>query len=316
MKTAFHVALTAGAVLVLSAGTVLASPQKGGGVNTAAQASYGSQYLSSGFTPDPYRVDMYSGGSVDATTIAGGCVGMVATQPDFELTYDAGSLPLIFGVTSDFDTTLVINGPDGTWYCDDDSGDGTNPVMRIPNPQSGVYDVFVGAFGGNSGDAQLYITELDSMVNGGNDPDYDNTNNTYSGVVDPFSAANYGAVNLRSGFTPDPRVISLRAGGSVAASNIASGCAGYVSRSPDVELIYTAGSLPLIISNSASTDTTLVVYGPDGQWYCDDDSGVNGLNPSVRFNRPMGGTYDIWVGTYSSGASQQSRLHISEVRSE
>lgn len=312
MKTAFYIALTASAALALTAGTAGAGQK--GVVNTAAQATYGSEYLSSGFTPDPYRVDMYSGGNVDATTIAGGCVGMVASQPDFELTYDAGSLPLIFGVISDFDTTLVINGPDGTWYCDDDSGDGTNPVMRIPNAQSGVYDVFVGAFGGNSGDAQLYITELDSMVNGGNDPDYND--NTYSGVVDPFEAANYGTVTLRSGFTPDPRVVSLRAGGSINAANISSGCRGYVTRAPDVELSYTAGSLPLIISNSSSADTTLVVNGPDGQWYCDDDGGVNGSNPALRWNSPMTGTYDIWVGTYRSGASQPARLNISEVRSE
>lgn len=316
MRTAFYVAMTASAALALSAGASVAG-QKGGGVNTAAQASYGSQYLSSGFTPDPYRIDMYSGGGVDAATIASGCTGMVATQPDFELTFDAGSLPLIFGVTSDYDTTLVINGPDGTWYCDDDSGEGTDPIMRIPNPQSGVYDVFVGAFGGNSGSAQLYITELDSIVNGGNDPDYSDNNNTdYSGVVDPYEAANYGTVNLRSGFTPDPRVVSLRAGGSVNAQNVASGCYGYVSRSPDVELSYTAGSLPLIISVGSSTDTTLLINGPDGQWYCDDDSGINGSNPSVRWNSPMSGTYDIWVGTYRSGASQPARLNISEVRSE
>ena len=73
---------------------------------------------------------------MDATTIANGCVGMVARAPDFQLTYGAGSLPLIFGVTSENDTTLVINGPDGRWYCDDDSGDGTNPLMSIPNPPS------------------------------------------------------------------------------------------------------------------------------------------------------------------------------------
>lgn len=315
MKAAFYVALMSSAALVLSAGA--AAAQKGGGVNTAAQASYGSEYLSSGFTPDPYRVDMYSGGSVDASTIAGGCTGMVAAQPDFELTYTAGSMPLIFGVTSDFDTTLVINGPDGTWYCDDDSGEGTDPVMRIPNPLSGVYDVFVGAFAGNSGEAQLYITELDHVVNGGNDPDYDTGNDTsYSGVVDPFAAANYGTVNLRSGFTPDPRIVALRAGGSVNAQNVASGCYGYISRAPDVELSYTAGSLPLIISVGSSTDTTLIVNGPDGQWYCDDDGGVNGSNPALRWNSPTTGTYDIWVGTYRSGASQPARLNISEVRSE
>ncbi len=319
MKTGFGIAMAICSALALTAGTATAGGQKGQKsnqqtVDVTQTATFGEIYLSSGFTPDPYRVSIFSGGSIDATTIANGCVGMVARAPDFQLTYDAGSLPLIFGVTSDFDTTLVINGPNGRWYCDDDSGDGTNPLMSIPNPDSGVYDVYVGAYGGNSGSSELYITELNSNAYGDNSGNTDTGN--YAGAVDPFAAANYGRIELSAGFASDPRVISLRAGGSVNAENIASNCRGYVSRSPDVELSYSAGSLPLILSVDSSSDTTLIVNGPDGRWYCDDDGGINGANPALRFNSPLTGTYDIWVGTYSSGASQPSRLHISEVSSQ
>ena len=134
--------------------------------------------------------------------------------------------------------------------------------------------------------------------------------------LDPSAAANYGEVALNSGFSPDPRVVSLRAGGSVDAHAVGEACSGFVTTSPDYKLTYTAGSLPLIISVAAATDTTLVINGPDGQWYCDDDGGVNGSNPSVRFNNPGSGRYDIYVGTYRSGASQPARLHISEVSSQ
>ena len=75
-------------------------------------------------------------------------------------------------------------------------------------------------------------------------------------------------------------------------------------------------SLPLIISVASSADTTLVVNAPDGSFYCDDDGGVNGSNPSVRFNNPQSGRYEIWVGTYRSGSPQAARLHISEVSSQ
>lgn len=316
MKTGFRTALMACGALALTAGAALAEPQqKGGqkaqaGVDITQRATYGDLSLSSGFTPDPYRIDMFSGGNVDATSIANGCVGMVARAPDFQLTYSAGSLPLIFGVTSDHDTTLVINGPNGRWYCDDDSGDGTNPLMSIPEPQSGVYDVFVGAYGGNAGAAQLYITELNGNAYG----DSGNQSN-YAGAVDPFEAANYGRVTLSAGFTPDPHRINMRAGGTVNAENIASNCRGFVSRAPDVELSYSAGSLPLVLSVDSSSDTTLVVNGPDGRWYCDDDGGNGSLNPALHFSNPMTGTYDIWVGTYSSGASQPARLDISELYS-
>lgn len=132
----------------------------------------------------------------------------------------------------------------------------------------------------------------------------------------PNADPNYGSVNLVTGFTPDPRVISLQAGGTIAASGIRSDCAGFITSAPDVRLRYEAGSLPLIISVAAQSDTTLVVNAPDGHFYCDDDGGVNGSNPSIRFNNPQSGRYEIWVGTYRSGNPQPARLHISEVSSQ
>jgi hypothetical protein len=127
--------------------------------------------------------------------------------------------------------------------------------------------------------------------------------------------ANYGEIELEAGFTPDPRVISLRAGGNISAQRAGSGCRGFITDAPDVRLHYDAGSFPLIISVDAGSDTTLVVNGPDGSFYCDDDSG-QGSNPSVRLNNPQAGRYEIWVGTYSSGNSQPARLHISEASSQ
>ena len=127
---------------------------------------------------------------------------------------------------------------------------------------------------------------------------------------------NYGTVNLRTGFMPDPNVISVQSGGSLDAARISSGCAGFITSAPDVRLVYEAGSLPLILSVASRSDTTIVVNGPDGRWYCDDDGGVNGLNPAVRFAHPASGRYEIWVGTYGHAALQDARLHISEVSSQ
>jgi hypothetical protein len=132
----------------------------------------------------------------------------------------------------------------------------------------------------------------------------------------PNAEPNYGEIELESGFAPDPRVIALRAGGSLPASNARSNCRGFITEAPDVRLHYEARSLPLIISVAAPADTTLVVNGPDGTWYCDDDGGENGLNPSIRLNDPASGRYEIWVGTYRAGATQNASLHISEVRSQ
>ena len=35
--------------------------------------------------------------------------------------------------------------PDGSWLCDDDSGDGLSPLLTLVNPESGIYDIWVGS---------------------------------------------------------------------------------------------------------------------------------------------------------------------------
>lgn len=127
---------------------------------------------------------------------------------------------------------------------------------------------------------------------------------------------NYGTISLSAGFVPDPVTVNLSSGGTYDASMISSSCRGYIAGPPDVRLHYQAGSLPLILSVSSSTDTTLVVNGPNGQWYCDDDGGAYGLNPALRFDYPQSGQYDIWVGTYGSATYAPATLHISELYSQ
>lgn len=125
----------------------------------------------------------------------------------------------------------------------------------------------------------------------------------------------YGTVNLSAGFTPDPYVVNVTSGGTRNAANVSPSCRGSIADAPDFRVNYRAGSYPLIISVASGADTTLVVNGPDGSWYCDDDGGVNGLNPSLRFGSPQSGQYDIWVGDYGGG-NNAAQLVISEVSSQ
>lgn len=138
---------------------------------------------------------------------------------------------------------------------------------------------------------------------------------TPSSAQDRGADPSYGTVNLDAGFLPDPHRISLSSGGKTEASNLGSPCTGMIANAPDVRLVYSAGSSPLIISVNSDSDTTLVVNAPDGQWYCDDDSG-EGVNPSVRFSKPMSGSYEIWVGTYSGSDFRPATLDISELYSQ
>lgn len=133
---------------------------------------------------------------------------------------------------------------------------------------------------------------------------------------DVGAAPNYGEVTLDSGFSPDPLVVTLSAGGNLRASSAADTCKGFITNKPDLRIAYKASSLPLIISVSSTANTTLVVNGPDGAWHCDDDGGLSGSNPAIRFNTPLTGRYEIWVGTYQSGGTEQAKVYVSEVSSQ
>lgn len=122
----------------------------------------------------------------------------------------------------------------------------------------------------------------------------------------------YGQVTLTNGFSNDPQTTSLTAGGPIEASGLGGSCVGKIANAPDYQLTYTAGTtFPLFFRTVADSDTTLVVHAPDGQWYCDDDSG-GGVNAQLRFGSPFTGTYQIWVGTYSDDATSAT-LQISEL---
>lgn len=125
----------------------------------ASQAgTFGSVTLSAGFTPDPTTVALTAGGGTQVTVP--GCTGWVADAPDYEVSYTAGSWPLYVYFIGDGDTTLLINGPDGSWSCADDVS-GFNPAVTFDAPMSGTYDIWVGTYTAAAGTTgTLYVSEL------------------------------------------------------------------------------------------------------------------------------------------------------------
>lgn len=121
--------------------------------------TYGRVTLSAGFSPDPYTVSVTAGGSISASGRCSDCTGYVANAPDFDLYYTPGSYALYIYVESSADTTLLINAPDQEWYGSDDAL-GRNPMIVFSTPQDGLYDIWVGTYGGESAAATLYISEI------------------------------------------------------------------------------------------------------------------------------------------------------------
>lgn len=132
----------------------------GGGINTNAPATYATVNLAGGFMPDPYVVQVTAGGN-QRVNIGGCSYGIVASAPDVRLHYSAGGgRTLYIYARAQSDVTLLINMPDGTWRCDDDSlGDG-NPLVVIPNAPPGRYEIWVGTYREGTAPAQLMISEI------------------------------------------------------------------------------------------------------------------------------------------------------------
>ncbi len=144
------------AAFTLSAGVAAACP------NWQAAPSFGQIELWAGFTPDPYVRNITAGGRYDLAGCFGsaGWGGSVASRPDFDLYWRGATGQLTIAVSSGHDTVLLVNAPDGQWYYADDSR-GMNPVITFYNPQQGLYDIWIGAYGGGRGlPGQLIITEL------------------------------------------------------------------------------------------------------------------------------------------------------------
>ena len=293
-------------VAAAAAVALMAAPAYAQSINSRAPGTFGQINLRAGFSPDPHVVTVNAGGPIDVSTVSDNCRGFIAERPSFTLNYRKGDFPLYVGVAADDDTTLVVKGPNGQWMCDDDSGDNLNPVISWESPRSGRYQIWVGRFGSSDlAPAQLYISEIGGPADAVPQdlPDF---------TLNP----NYGVIDLVSGFQPDPHAVTVTAGGEYNAYQIP-GCVGSISRAPDYRVNFTAGQagLPLIFSAQSDADTTLVINDAGGNWVCDDDGGNAGFNPSITFQNPPSGQYDVWVGSYAEGDYPSAVLHVSELTS-
>ena len=258
--------------------------------------------LSAPFSPDPHTVSISAGGSVDVD-VTGCGYGYVARAPDYNLTYSGSGSALYFFVRSDEDTTLLINRPDASWICDDDSLGDSNPVVTIPNAGAGLYNIWVGTYSdGDLSSATLYISTTGTAPGG-------SSSGSESGMPDLSLEPTYGRVSLSAPFSPDPHTVSISAGGSVDVD--VGGCGyGYVARAPDYNLTYSGSGSALYFFARSDEDTTLLINKPDASWICDDDS-LGDSNPVVTIPNAGAGLYNIWVGTYSSEALTPATLYIS-----
>ncbi|MBK8171779.1 MAG: PPC domain-containing protein [Sandaracinaceae bacterium] len=304
------------------------------GLNIRGPANYGSATINPHFMPDPLSTRVTSGGNLDARRmglVGAACSGFVSSNPDFSFTltgYDRFLRVFVDAGTSD--TTLVINKPDGSWACDDDTF-GNNPSVDFNGAAPGTYAVWVGSYRANQRlSGTLNITELPSAQPGVQQyaPQQQYPQQQYPQQQYPQQPAgasglnfrappNFGTQPVEQGFVPDPISVRVTAGGMVAASmaNIPAACTGYVNLNPDINLMLntTDSFLRVYVNNTNGADTTLVVRTPDGRWFCNDDA--YGNNPSVDMENVPGGMINVWVGSYRAGVRANAVVNVTEMQS-
>lgn len=122
----------------------------------------------------------------------------------------------------------------------------------------------------------------------------------------------YGSTTLTSGFVPDPFSVGITSGGPANVAYLGGGCSGYATSAPSFSVNYTAGAFPLLrfyfIGNG---DTTMIVNTPGGSYICVDDS-FGTLNPTIDFNSPASGRYDIWIASFAEGGAFTGTLYVTE----
>ena len=105
-------------------------------------------------------VTISAGGPVRGMVVRGDCRGTFPVQPQIRVEgASAGRLQI--AVSSGADTTLLVRSSRGEIACDDDSGGGLDPLVRLVARPGETYAVFVGVFGGGSGLAEVHVRHLD-----------------------------------------------------------------------------------------------------------------------------------------------------------
>lgn len=129
--------------------------------------------------------------------------------------------------------------------------------------------------------------------------------------LDYQSPARYGEANLSNGFSPDPYKVGVSDNGNVNVSYLGGSCSGFAPTAPDLRVNFGGGGASLLRLYFVASfgDASMVVNDPYGNFYCVNNS-FGTTNPTIDFNNPAGGSYDIWVASSSSGALNSGTIFV------
>ena len=315
----------------------------------------GSINLTAGFLPDPHVVDVIPGGETAVADMGVGCSGYIyADGPDYELVLEGTATDgLGIFVSSEVDTTLVINDPNGNWHCNDDFADAgaSNPGIRFEQAPAGTYDIWIGTYvnGVSVAGGKLVITEYGASEWVGLDLNTANTNATVSTIDfgdDLSTWANDGECDdprfAGEGMAASTTTTELYHDATDGRSDYSAGLLSLIDAATSLvdfdgagpirgsletkdatlngygfvdtySFDGTAGAVAVIDLQSAEFDTFLQVHSPSGEIFTNDDFEGSFVRSLVSMNMTETGEYTIEVSSYDSGATGSYTLEMSNV---
>lgn len=222
------------------------------------------------------------------------CPGFTdVSAPDVVMTLDQSQPMISLYAMSQTDLVLAVRAPDGSWMCNDDSYE-LNPGISLTGAQAGDYLIYVGAYNPGAGGVYNLYASMGQPNWGGAQPGA----GMAAPSLDPTAAPAVGRLDFGPQTRIDPRLIFDVQPSQTEAFGMGEGCAGFITPGqPDVVISAQPGLPQLMVYMVSDADGTLVISGPDGRLYCNDD--FEQLNPGVMIPNPMPGDYAVFAGTYS-----------------
>ncbi|MBC8505708.1 MAG: hypothetical protein ISR58_18950 [Anaerolineales bacterium] len=291
-------------------------------LDPSAEPVHGVLELSNGFRPNPVIQPLLYGGTLDLATTPGDsvCFGFAEPAPDFAIDWAEGGFLRIFYIPDKAgNTSLTIQEPQGNWHCQDDTYDTPNPTIDFEEAPDGRFNIWVGGEEANQKDlGKLYITQVEEI-----DPaDLDFSNSVQDAKLQRDAPARAAEIELVEGFTPDPMIIEMVAGGLVD-QNLAKefplqgadlGEYGFTHVEPDVRLHWRgSGYLRIFFVADNGIDTFLFVEDPNKMDNLNDVRMYEGViyeDPLLEFMTTFDGVYNIWVHSFSPSVLVPGKLYI------
>lgn len=312
-------------VLLVSAGSLAAQDAAPTAVQPDGAPTFGAITLRGNFVLDPFVVSVIGGGQFPASDLSADCSGYVPANPSLTVTLNGDPTDNLRVFTySDNDPVLVVKTPSGEFLCSDDTNARVvDPTVEIASADPGTYAIWLGAYAENqlvpaflvlthSADVTASLFDIATLVDRA---PVGNLDANLTAQLDAGLRQTTGAA-LTATLDPegDPQAFDDASGGGqiLAFQTDARGfqCAGYVGAQPTLNLTVPDGAPAVAALFESTVDSTLVIVGPDGRVFCNDDAQAGNLNPAIILANPPAGNYAVYVGAFDPAIIATGRLLV------